>query len=223
MMHRATPLTHRAPRVTLAPNLEKIITAIGFLIKEGEVRCMSLTQYDIVKAIFIADRSHLNKFGRPITYDNYVAMRHGPVPSLSYDLLKKNQFIMHKYGMTSLPWAMTPADHIGHGCYIFSESRTVGEERVLSPSDINCLRNGLAIISGLTFGQVRDLTHGDQAYKEAWGDGESQNAPMSLGLLFDTPDFDLASEIEFVSKMACDSERVTDDDVDAYFNSIEAR
>jgi uncharacterized phage-associated protein len=213
----------RAPTVILEPNPNKVVSAIGFLIKEAEERGVEVTQYDIVKSLFIADRSHLNRFGRPITFDNYVAMKHGPVPSLAYDLLKSNRIALVKYGIDNLPWSSESAEPIGAGCRLFHSSRITNEDQILSPSDMAALRDALTVISSLTFGQVRELTHGDVAYKDAWRDGESQNAPMSLGLLFDTPDFEAAEEIGVSSRMASESERISDGDIESYFAQFESR
>jgi uncharacterized phage-associated protein len=38
--------------------------------------------------MYFADRKHLEKYGRFICGDSYVAMKHGPVPSEIYDILK---------------------------------------------------------------------------------------------------------------------------------------
>src|SRR5438552_3868866 len=48
-----------------------------------------LTTYKILKIIFLADKTHLTKYGRPITGDRYCALPDGPVPSRIYDLFKK--------------------------------------------------------------------------------------------------------------------------------------
>ncbi len=47
-----------------------------------------LTTYKLCKLLFLADKYHLVRYGRPITGDIYVAMEDGPVPSAVYDLLK---------------------------------------------------------------------------------------------------------------------------------------
>jgi len=44
--------------------------------------------YKILKIIFYAEAEHMKKYGLPIIGDQYYAMRHGPVPSHSYDLIK---------------------------------------------------------------------------------------------------------------------------------------
>lgn len=46
--------------------------------------------YNVLKTIFYAEIDHLNKYGRPIIGDNYMAMDYGTVPSLIYDLIKRN-------------------------------------------------------------------------------------------------------------------------------------
>lgn len=44
--------------------------------------------YKILKLLYFADIYHLGKFGRFVSGDYYSALRHGPVPSQAYDLLK---------------------------------------------------------------------------------------------------------------------------------------
>ncbi|MFY9292348.1 MAG: Panacea domain-containing protein [Methylorubrum rhodinum] len=204
--------TQSAPRVELHPNLSKVLASIGYLIKIAERIPVRITQYDIVKSLFVAERAHLNNYGRPITYDNYMAMYHGPVPSLAYDFLKGNGSALRAYGLTDLPWTRTPAEHIGKGCYIYSEATTSDETLVLSPSDMSALEAALKAVSNLSFGQVRKLTHNDPAYKEAWAAaGEKGSNPMSLGLLFDEPNFEAAKIVEFHSQQSAAREGAGDD------------
>src|SRR3990172_3908608 len=44
--------------------------------------------YRISKIIYFADKVHLQKYGRLICGDAYVAMKDGPVPSGVYDIMK---------------------------------------------------------------------------------------------------------------------------------------
>ncbi len=41
----------------------------------------------LLKLLYLADRKALLSFGRPITYDRYVSMDHGPVLSQTYNLI----------------------------------------------------------------------------------------------------------------------------------------
>jgi len=45
-------------------------------------------RFHICKILYFADRHHLEKYGRFIYGEHYVAMRNGPVPSRAYDLIK---------------------------------------------------------------------------------------------------------------------------------------
>ena len=188
----------KAPRVRLSPDLNKIVEAILFILKMGEDQGKTVTQYDIVKTLFLADRRHLNEYGRPITFDNYVAMKHGPVPSKSYDLLKGAAAAQAEVG-GELPWTATAQP----GSAAMRFTATVDPDLdELSPSEAEILADSFVAIKGLNFDQVRRLTHEDAAYIEAWEDGETGNGsyPMSLGLLFDHPNWEVANELEFVSK-----------------------
>ena len=44
--------------------------------------------YWALKAIYFADKEHLRKYGRQIFDETYYAMEQGPVPSLTYDIVK---------------------------------------------------------------------------------------------------------------------------------------
>ena len=45
-----------------------------------------------LKLMYLAERQMYESFRKFITYDNFVSMRHGPVLSYTYDLIRENQF-----------------------------------------------------------------------------------------------------------------------------------
>jgi hypothetical protein len=185
----------------MQPHTDRILHAITFLIGEAAKRGLQVTQYDLVKTLFLGDRAHLNKYGRPITYDNYVAMTNGPVPSQAYDLLKENPLVMKAVGLRSLPWTRTPAPEISEKAYVYSAAQIEPSDEILSPSDFEELSSGLTTVKSLTFTQIRKLTHEDAAYVDAWEDeGGRAQYPMSYSLLFDVPDEDTAKHVAFASK-----------------------
>ncbi len=64
-------------------NFKKSIQVLNFFArKEGG----SINKMKAIKLIWLADRAHLRKYGRPITNDRYYAMQYGPVPSNTKDL-----------------------------------------------------------------------------------------------------------------------------------------
>jgi hypothetical protein len=118
--------------------------------------------YHLVKAAFYADKYHLNKYGRPITGDDYVADRYGPLAQCLYGLLTDNPLEMIALGINGrLPFA------------IQSPWRVVPDRsantRILSESDVEALSHGLHQVEGLTFEELVSMTHEEKAYIEANG------------------------------------------------------
>ncbi len=191
----------KAPVVTLRPNKQKILQALLYLIEQADSRGVAITQYTILKTFFLADRAHLNRYGRPVTFDNYVAMKDGPVASFIYNVLKNDVNFPVAFGVAGPLWERAPAPEIGKKAYRFYSARAKADLDQLSESDIEALSDGLTIASTLSFGQLRRLTHEDPAYIDAWDDDDPTSSyDMSVGMLFDTPNFDKAKELAFLSQ-----------------------
>jgi uncharacterized phage-associated protein len=65
---------------------EACVQAIHFLLNNFG----TMDKLKIVKLIYFADKRHLIFGGRTITGDDYMAMGHGPVGSMVFDVLKMN-------------------------------------------------------------------------------------------------------------------------------------
>lgn len=184
--------------IQLKEDRKKIQEAILYVMSLAD----GLTQYDVAKTLFLADRSHLNKYGRPITFDNYVAMEHGPVPSLAYDALKPNWDFKARFGCDR-PWMSNP-DPQNPKANRFTPKREP-DLRYLSRTDIEELRKALGTVQSLTFGQLRRLTHEDPAYVEAWESerrGSKAAEPMRLPLLIEEDGEELAADLAYISSHA---------------------
>ena len=185
-------MRQKAPIIEVKPNRQKILEAIVFLVSEADRLKKIASQYDIVKSVFLADRKHLNEFGRPITFDRYVAMKHGPVPSTVYDFLKKNP------ENEELPWKREKVDET---VFRFYAASRVYNDDILSESDKAALSDSFIIVKSLGFQQIRKLTHEDPAYIDAWEDDDILKAfDMSYVMLFDVPDFNKAADVAFFSE-----------------------
>lgn len=62
----------------------------------------SMNRLKLVKLIWLADRLHINKYGRKITKTSYVAMPHGPVASEILDLLKSDSDAIKPLGTNNV-------------------------------------------------------------------------------------------------------------------------
>lgn len=189
MMSNAIP-----EHVEMKPNVDRIVAALYFVMVEAQRQGRNVSQYDLVKTLFLADRAHLNEWGRPVTYDNYCAMFHGPVPSLAYDLLKGNEKAMRDHRLHGVPWKSVP--HIKSTKHFVPVDDALNPQDFLSDSDTETLKSFLGVVQSLGFSQIRRLTHEDPAYLDAWReDGDRASYAMKLGLLFDEPNFEQAATL----------------------------
>lgn len=68
---------------------KKAVQALNFFaIKEGG----KINYMKAGKLVYLADKAHLRTYGRTITNDNYVAMKNGPVPSRTKDIILKSKW-----------------------------------------------------------------------------------------------------------------------------------
>lgn len=178
----------------LTPNYIKIVEALLYLMELAGER--PLDQYKLGKALFFADREHLNLFGRPITFCNYAAMKDGPVPSEAYSLLKGEPLKGGQHIDT--PWQ---AKNVRDNIFNYIPER-VANRRKLSVSDLETLEAAYEFVKDKSFGEIRNLTHEDHAYAEAWDRrGEKNSVRMKLELLANG-DADLADDLVFASHHA---------------------
>lgn len=194
----------RALRPSLHANYRKTVEVILFLIEEAERRGTYVTAYDIVKSIFVADVNHLNRYGRPISFDNYYAMKDGPVPSAAYELLGDER--PEKYGPEFGAWPLwhkEPSSADGARAMKFIRPKRSSNLRLLSETDTLALKEALSLIKAQSFTQTRDMTHEHPAYIEAWKpDGEKKSYLMSYELLFEDGDEDVVSDVVHASHYA---------------------
>ena len=191
-------------RPTLQANYRRIVEVILFLIEEAERRGTYVTKYDIVKSLFVADVAHLNNYGRPISFDNYYAMKDGPVPSATYELLgdeRPKNFTL-EFGDWPM-WSREVSPKDGAKAIKFVRPKRSPNLRVLSETDVNALKEALSLIKAQSFTETRDMTHEYPAYLEAWkDDGVKKSYLMNYNLLVEGEDKEVVSDIVHASHYA---------------------
>lgn len=118
------------------------------------------TFHHISKLLYFADRIHLERYGRLIFGDTYIAMKHGPVPSGIYDILNdaKGRTGFHRYQEADSLFTIV-------GEYRVQPNRLPNLDW-LSDSDIECLDEAIEQYDGKSFGELSALSH-DNAWKAA--------------------------------------------------------
>lgn len=118
-----------------------------------------ISKMRLLKYVFFADLYHINKYGRPILGDKYVAMDNGPVLSKLYDMLKHS----------------TKDYQIEHNMIIVPNSEP--DLDYLSKSDIEALDYALKEYSQYETLQMSALTHEYASWKRARNNHPKMKAP----------------------------------------------
>lgn len=109
-------------------------------------------KYATLKILYFAEKKHLAAYGRLITDDRFAALKFGPVPSKSYDILD-NELAFGKYFR------------------IISKSKIQpllsADANHLSESDIECLGEAIKENKELDFVELMNKSH-DAPYNEAF-------------------------------------------------------
>jgi uncharacterized phage-associated protein len=114
--------------------------------------------YTALKVLYFADKDHLSKYGRLICSDSYVAMLHGPVPSGTYDLIK----YARGDGFFLLDVPIQEAFAVQGNDIIPCRKANLD---FLSESDIECLDIAIEQYGRMSFGQLRQISHNEEAFK----------------------------------------------------------
>lgn len=150
------------PMLTVRFDSEKAIEAILYIASKAPIPDL----YHVGKIIYFADRLHLERYGRLITNDRYIAMKNGPVASNTYDIIKgvrgdgrfsgccdlSHARASFSVGSLGDPNAITPKRHV--------------DEDIFSDSDIACIEQAIAEYGSMSFGQLNDISH-DEVWMSA--------------------------------------------------------
>lgn len=177
------------------PKKQKLLAAILLLIEEAAKMKRTLSKGEIVKSLFVADDTHLQKHGRPITFDNYVALAKGPVGDLTSDMLN-DRVEWSDFELAVAPWQRRDV----RGLDRYAAGPVASNRRKLSPSDIEELTAALRHVTGAGFQKISDDTHVHPAWSRAWErKGENARAAAMDWREFPALDEDTVSDLVMAS------------------------
>lgn len=167
-------------------NKQKAIEVILWLLQSKKIDQI----YHVIKAIFYAEKYHLNKYFRPIVGDAYVAMKHGPVAEKTYNLLKmaglKKDILVRDGFEEPLPFSRS-------GRVIKPHRKS--NPHLLSESDIEALEYGLRQVEGRSFAAIKNDTHKMPGYRKTWDKRTTGSDPIDYTELLEPENLDKADEI----------------------------
>ena len=131
-------------------NISIIVNALVYILDKFEGKLVD--KHKLFKILYFAEQKHLARYGKPITSDNYVAMKYGPVPSYGFDIIKVAE---GKADYDSLKEAAT---------FITVEGRYVSANcgpdlEWLSESEVECIDESFRENYRLNFDELTDKSH----------------------------------------------------------------
>lgn len=144
--------------------------------------------HKVSKVIYFADREHLEKYGRLICGDSYSAMKHGPVPSGVYDILKA----VRGEGSCGAIEAKAKASFDVVNGYVVAPKVPVDPD-FLSESDVECLDNAIRKYGRMGFKELERESH-DKVWEDT-GPNDLIDIGQIIGTLSNGKD--LLKHLEF--------------------------
>jgi uncharacterized phage-associated protein len=147
------------------PKIDKIVELLLYLAHKRP----GADKYQAVKFFYLADREHLNRYGRPITFEKYYAMSYGPVGSTVLDLLNGNLALAKESGIDGLPFK-TETGKARNGrdtTFIRQPLRHVNYD-LFSKSDIEVFDEIIERYGDASFEDLFNATHKHFAWLNAW-------------------------------------------------------
>jgi uncharacterized phage-associated protein len=157
--------------ISFRPNQSKILEALVLAAKERP----GIDVLHLCKVFYFADKRHLNEYGRPIFGDKYWALPQGPVPSLTYDMIERDE--VHLDGMTlqqlseALSFYKAAKDK-----YLRLKAKRSPDLNVFSESDLECLYKAIATYADMPPDELAKIVHDEPAYKAVWKSGRTRAA-----------------------------------------------
>lgn len=153
-------------------NEAKAVEALAYIAS----RQAGLAPIFVCKILFFAEKWHLNKFGRPIIADTYIAMPRGPVPSTVKNYIDQN------FGWVEEPESLSEAVAIdkAKGWPRLMPGMRPPNMSLFSPSDIECLDAAIEFCRNKRADELSQITHFEKAWREA-----DANRPMDYEKFID--------------------------------------
>jgi uncharacterized phage-associated protein len=144
-------------------NESKAVETLAYIAQQHP----GLTAFYVSKVLFFSEKWHLNRYGRPIIADTYIAMPKGPVPSMVKNYLDQNWH-----------WTEQPKDF---GSAVKIDTTTnfpklmpgtrKAKEELLSKSDMSCIVEAIKFCTPKSIDELSKLTHFEKSWKSAEANG----------------------------------------------------
>lgn len=182
--------------LSYVPKRDKIVEGGLLLLERAAEAGQSLTAAKLVTTMFLADKGHLDAYGRPVFFDNYVAAKNGPEGAAAREMLDPN-YDWAAIGTEIAPWDCETMDGL-----MYPRPLRPANLRRLSETDVEALESALAMVMNLDPNQLSLFTHRGEAYVAAWDSGRGAGSRLDPRLVPDTRDDEMIDELLYASRHA---------------------
>jgi uncharacterized phage-associated protein len=119
---------------TVSNEVVKITQSLGFLLSLDNTH--RINKLKLVKLVWAADRYHLRKYGRTVTDTEYFALPHGPVSSLTLDVIDNDEVALLPADISYISEHITPWDSDKNQIVLYKTT----EDDYLSETDKEALQ-----------------------------------------------------------------------------------
>jgi uncharacterized phage-associated protein len=124
----------------------------------------------LCKVFYFADKDHLNRYGRPIFGDKYFALLQGPVPSVTYNMIKRDEFRLNVDLLVQLSDALS-FHKAETDDYLRLKAKRAPRYDAFSESDLECFRAAIKRFADMSVDELAQVAHDEPAYKAVFKPG----------------------------------------------------
>lgn len=121
----------------------------------------------LFKVMYFAQQDQLAMYGKPVMYDTFVARKHGPVPTLTYKVLKgvEGKIDLSSPELKDFAQSISVSSADGHQVVFLKEGAECDMDE-LSAADLMTLNKWIEKCKDMEAFDLSDLSH-DKAWKNA--------------------------------------------------------
>lgn len=182
--------------LSYVPKRDKVTEGALWLLERAQEDRQAMTTDRLATTMFLADKAHLDVYGRPVFFDNYVASENGPEGVAATEMLGST-YDWTSNGSHVAPWTIDDAESQS----LPRPTRSPNMRR-LSETDVEALESALGMVINLDAEQLRLFTHRDKAYVAAWDDGRGAGSRLDPRLIPDARDDEMIDDLLYASRHA---------------------
>lgn len=175
---RNKQLREKGVIMSKADNLLKIKASLLYIISKFK---KEIDYIKLFKLLYLAQKEHLKKYGRPIVNDDFYAMKAGPVPTITYDICKVADKEITDMDLSDIAQSISVVNRKNSSGTPIKcvKANAIADMDELSVSDIECIDYACKTYGRHHSTTLSDISH-DEAWKKSW---EPHQVPTKMNLL----------------------------------------